>query len=60
MYNAGGQGNVVIHCKGSARIENSTISDSGGWGIDFVQDENSLSQSGNTFSNNALGDIAPD
>ena len=59
MYNAGGQGNFVVHCEGSVRIENSTISDSGGWGIDFVQDENTLSQSNNTFSNNAFGNIAP-
>ena len=60
MYNAGGQGNIVLHCEATLTIENSTISDSGGWGIDFVQDDNSFSQSGNTFSNNAFGDIAPD
>lgn len=58
MYNAGGQGNIVVHCSGSLTIENSTIKDSGGWGIDFVQGGNSLSQAGNTFSNNTLGNIA--
>lgn len=59
MYNAGGQGNIVIHCSGSLTIENSTIKESGGWGIDFVQGGNSLSESGNSFSNNTSGDIAP-
>ena len=59
MYNAGGQGNMVIHCGGNLIIENSTIQDSGGWGIDFVQGGNNLSQTANTFSNNVLGDIAP-
>ena len=58
MYNAGGQGNIVLHCSGSLSIENSSIEDSGGWGIDFVQGGNSLSESGNTFLNNAFGDIA--
>lgn len=58
MYNAGGQGNIVIHCSGSLTLENSTIGDSGGWGVDFVQGGNSLSQSSNTFSNNALGNVA--
>ena len=58
MYNSGGQGNIVIHCSGSLTIENSTIKDSGGWGIDFVQGGNSLSQAANTFSNNELGDVA--
>jgi hypothetical protein len=59
MYNAGGQGNLVIHCSGNLTIEDSTISDSGGWGIDFVQGGNSLTQTGNTFSNNLSGNIAP-
>lgn len=59
MYNAGGQGNLVIHCSGNLALENSTIKDSGGWGIDFVQGGNSLSESGNSFSNNSSGDIAP-
>ncbi|WP_273568843.1 IPT/TIG domain-containing protein [Maribacter halichondriae] len=59
MYNAGGQGNIVIHCQGSLAIENSTIKDSGSWGIDFVQGGNVLSESSNDFSNNAAGDIAP-
>ena len=58
LYNAGGQGNLVIHCEGRAEVSNSTISDSGGWGIDFVQGGNSLTESDNTFSNNADGDIA--
>lgn len=58
MYNSGGQGNIVIHCSGSLTIENSTIKDSAGWGIDFVQGGNSLAQAGNTFSNNELGDVA--
>ncbi|MEM1259106.1 MAG: IPT/TIG domain-containing protein [Bacteroidota bacterium] len=58
MYNAGGQGNIVLHCQGSLTIENSSIEDSGGWGIDFVQDGNNLTQMNNTLSNNALGNIA--
>ncbi|MDT7827129.1 IPT/TIG domain-containing protein [Pricia sp. S334] len=60
MYNAGGQGNIVIHCSGNLNIENCTIEDSGGWGIDFVQGGNSLSETETTFSNNALGNIASD
>ena len=59
MYNAGGQGNVVIHCQGSVILENSTIKDSGGWGIDFVQGGNSLTSTNNTFINNADGNVAP-
>lgn len=59
MYNAGGQGNIVIHCEGSLNLENSTIRDSGAWGIDFVQGGNSLTNTTNTFSNNADGNIAP-
>lgn len=59
MYNAGGQGNIVIHCKGDLTIENSSITDSGGWGIDFVQSENSLTNTDNVFTNNADGNIAP-
>ncbi|MFS4447325.1 IPT/TIG domain-containing protein [Maribacter sp. 2307UL18-2] len=59
LYNAGGQGNIVIHCSGNLTVENSTVKDSGGWGIDFVQGGNSLSETGNTFSNNLSGDIAP-
>jgi hypothetical protein len=59
MYNAGGQGNIVMTCGSDLILENSTVKDSGGWGIDFVQGSNSLSQSGNTFANNASGNIAP-
>ncbi len=59
MYNAGGQGNIVIHCQGSLSIENSVIKDSGAWGIDFVQGGNVLTEAGNNFSNNATGNIAP-
>ncbi len=59
MYNAGGQGNIVMTCGASLEVNNSTISDSSGWGIDFVQGANSLTQANNTFSNNASGDIAP-
>jgi hypothetical protein len=59
MYNAGGQGNIVMTCGASLEVGNSIISDSGGWGIDFVQGANSLSQMTNTFSNNASGNIAP-
>jgi hypothetical protein len=59
MYNAGGQGNLVMTCSASLEINNSTIEDSGGWGIDFVQGSNSLTQANNSFSNNADGDIAP-
>jgi len=58
MYNSGGQGNIVIHCSGSLTTENCTIKDSAGWGIDFVQGGNSLSQAANTFSNNELGNVA--
>ncbi|WP_373516582.1 IPT/TIG domain-containing protein [Pricia sp.] len=59
MYNAGGQGNIVIHCQGALTLENSTIKDSGAWGIDFVQGGNSLTNTNNTFVDNADGDIAP-
>jgi hypothetical protein len=59
MYNAGGQGNLVMTCSASLEVNNCTVSDSGGWGIDFVQGANSLTQANNTFSNNADGDIAP-
>lgn len=59
MYNAGGQGNIVIHCQGSLTLENSIIKDSGAWGIDFVQGGNSLTNTNNTFTNNADGTIAP-
>lgn len=59
MYNAGGQGNVVIHCSGSLTIDNCTIADSGGWGVDFVQGGNSLTNTNNTFTNNASGNVAP-
>ncbi len=59
MYNAGGQGNLVIHCKGRAEVRNCTIADSGGWGIDFVQGGNSLIDENNNFTNNADGDVAP-
>jgi hypothetical protein len=59
MYNAGGQGNIVMTCGANLILENSTVENSGGWGVDFVQGSNSLSQSGNTFTNNASGDIAP-
>ncbi len=58
MYNAGGQGNIVLHCSGSLTLENSMVEDSGGWGVDFVQGGNSLTESDNTFSNNASGNIA--
>ncbi|WP_425235414.1 IPT/TIG domain-containing protein [Ulvibacterium sp.] len=58
MYNAGGQGNIVIHCSGNLTLENSAINDSGGWGVDFVQGGNSLSQTGNTFANNVSGNVA--
>lgn len=58
MYNAGGQGNIVIHCQGSLTVENSSINDSGAWGIDFVQGGNSLTNTNNTFDNN-VGDVAP-
>jgi hypothetical protein len=58
MYNAGGQGNLVLHCEGKVTVENSTIKDSGGWGVDFVQGGNNLDASDNVFENNELGDIA--
>ncbi len=59
MYNAGGLGNVVIHCEGQITVDNCTISDSGGWGIDFVQSGNSLTNTNNVFMNNQDGNIAP-
>lgn len=59
MYNAGGKGNLVIHCKGKAEVSNCIISDSGGWGIDFVQGSNTLVDDNNSFINNAKGDVAP-
>ena len=59
MYNAGGQGNLVMTCSASLEVNNCTISDSGGWGVDFVQGANNLTQANNTFSNNADGNIAP-
>ena len=59
MYNVGEQGNIVIHCQGALNLENSTIKDSGSWGIDFVQGGNSLTNTNNTFVNNADGNIAP-
>ncbi len=59
MYNAGGLGNVVIHCEGQITVDHCTISDSGGWGIDFVQSGNTLTNTDNTFTNNLDGNIAP-
>lgn len=58
MYNAGGQGNIVLHCSANLTLESSTIKDSGGWGVDFVQGGNSLSESDNTYANNASGNVA--
>ncbi|AYN66366.1 hypothetical protein D1013_02700 [Euzebyella marina] len=58
MYNAGGQGNIVMTCGANLTLQNSSVKDSGGWGIDFVQGSNNLSQSGNTYANNASGNIA--
>ena len=59
MYNAGGQGNIVMTCGSTLTLQNSLVMDSGGWGVDFVQGNNNLSQSDNTFSNNSKGNIAP-
>ena len=58
LYNAGGQGNIVIHCDGDLKLHHSTIKDSGGWGIDFVQSANDLDLDDNTFENNTSGDIS--
>lgn len=56
LYNAGGQGNIVLHCEGKLTLTNSDIRDSGGWGVDFVN-VGTLSESDNTFDNNSSGDI---
>jgi len=45
-------------CGANLTLQNSSVKDSGGWGVDFVQGGNNLSQSGNTYSNNASGDVA--
>ncbi|MDF9796601.1 hypothetical protein OKW21_001864 [Catalinimonas alkaloidigena] len=58
MYNAGGQGNIVMQCEATLKVENCVIIDSGGWGIDFVNNGNTLDESDNTFDNNTSGDIA--
>lgn len=58
LYNAGGQGNIVIHCSGKLKIQNSTIKDSGGWGVDFVQtSSNNLDASNITYGNNNAGNV---
>ncbi|WP_091867492.1 hypothetical protein [Pricia antarctica] len=49
---------IVLHGQGSI-LENSTIKDSGSWGIDFVQGGNSLTDTNNTFVNNEDGNIVP-
>ena len=59
MYNAAGQGNIVMHCKAKLDIQKCLIKDSGGWGIDLVQGGNDLTESDNTFDDNASGNIAP-
>ncbi len=59
LYNAGGKGNLVIHCEGKAEVRNCIISDSGGWGIDFVQGGNTLVDENNRYDNNAEGNVAP-
>ncbi|MEQ9441250.1 MAG: IPT/TIG domain-containing protein [Cyclobacteriaceae bacterium] len=59
MYNAGGKGNIVIHCKGKAEVKNCSITNSGSWGIDFVQGGNTLIDENNSFDNNADGEVAP-
>ncbi|WPP51744.1 IPT/TIG domain-containing protein [Catalinimonas niigatensis] len=58
MYNAGGQGNIVMQCAATLTVENCIIIDSGAWGIDFVSGGNALNETDNTFDNNASGDIA--
>lgn len=58
MYNAGGQGNIVMQCEATLKVENCVIIDSGGWGIDFVNNGNALDATDNTFDNNASGNIA--
>jgi hypothetical protein len=58
MYNAGGQGNIVMQCAASLIVENCVIIDSGALGIDFVNGGNTLDASDNTFDNNTSGDIA--
>ncbi|MEM6540076.1 MAG: IPT/TIG domain-containing protein [Bacteroidota bacterium] len=58
LYNAGGQGNIVIHCSGKLKIQNSTIKDSGGWGIDFVQTSpNNLDANNISYENNSAGNV---
>jgi len=58
MYNAGGQGNIVLQCSATLKVENSLIIDSGAWGIDKVGGSHTLTEMSNTFDNNASGDIA--
>lgn len=58
LYNAGGQGNIVIHCSGKLKIQNSTIKDSGGWGVDFEQtSSNNLDASNIIYENNSAGNV---
>lgn len=63
MYNGGGQGNIVLTNKDTkATITNSTIVNSGGWGIHKGYESTytiSITQSNNTFANNALGNVSP-
>jgi hypothetical protein len=56
LYNAGGKGNIVLQCEAKLTMTNSSISDSAGWGVDFV-DGGALTESNNVFSNNSSGDI---
>lgn len=56
LYNAGGRGNIVMQCEGKLTLTNSVVSDSGGWGVDFV-DGGTLSESDNVFENNNSGNI---
>ncbi len=56
---ASGKGNVVLGGNGdeaTLTLQNSTIFDSGGWGV-FTSEESVLTESGNTFAGNAQGDI---
>ncbi len=52
------QANVNVENEASATVTNSSISNSGGWGIE-TQSGGNVTQSGNTFTNNTLGDVGP-
>jgi len=50
--------NFYVQSSGSASLLNSISRNSAGWGA-FVENSGTLTESGNTFSNNTLGDVGP-